>query len=251
MSVLRVAAHVHSTWSYDGEWQLDDLARAFARRGYQAVLMSEHDRTFDDERWEQFGAACSAASAGGALLVPGIEYSDAENLVHVPGWGSPAFLGKDRPTAELLRDARRADAVAVLAHPNRKDAWRSFEPDWLELAGGVEIWNRKVDGWAPGSAGLEVAATAGAGLWPFVGLDFHSARQFFPLAMTTAWDGRTPTVGAVLDALRAGAFAATAFGRPAAQFLHGRGLEMVRAGERVRRPLAKAYRRGRGLAARG
>jgi hypothetical protein len=247
VSVLRVAAHVHSTWSYDGEWELGDLACAFARRGYDAVLMSEHDRTFDAERWEHFRAACGTASAGGALLVPGIEYSDAGNLVHVPVWGADGFLGSERPTGELLRDARAAGAVAVLAHPDRRDAWWTFEPGWLQLAHGVEIWNRKVDGWAPGPSGLALAAHHD--LWPFVGLDFHSARQFFPLAMTAPLDGEL-TVGAVLDVLRAGRLRPSAFGQPAATFSRGRGLEAVRAGERVRRPLARAYRRARSAATR-
>jgi predicted metal-dependent phosphoesterase TrpH len=248
VSAVRVAAHVHSTWSYDGEWELRDLPRAFARRGYDAVLMSEHDRTFDDERWEAFGAACAAASAGGgALLIPGIEYSDAQNLVHVPVWGAPGFLGKDRPTGDLLRAARAAGAVAVLAHPLRRDAWRTFEPSWLELAHGVEIWNRKVDGWAPSAAGLQLAGQHD--LRPFVGLDFHSARQFFPLAMTAPLDSAL-SAEAVLDVVRAGALRAIAFGRPAASFSQGRGLEAVRAGERVRRPLARAYRRARSVATR-
>lgn len=239
MTFARIAAHVHSTWSYDGEWTLEDLSRAFARRGFDAILMSEHDRTFDDERWEAFGAACVAASEVGALLVPGIEYSDAANLVHVPIWGAAAFLGRDRPTGELLRDARDAGAVAVLAHPERRDAWRSFEPDWLELAHGVEIWNRKVDGWAPGAAGL---ALAGKGeLWPFVGLDFHSSRQFFPLTMAAPIDGAL-TTAAVLAALRAGALQPMAFGRSATSFSRGAGLDAVRAGEHLRRPLARAYR---------
>jgi hypothetical protein len=248
MSLVRVAAHVHSTWSYDGEWKLADLARAFARRGYDAVLMSEHDRTFDEERWEAFGAACATASAGGALLVPGIEYSDGANLVHVPVWGADAFLGRDRPTGDLLRAARAVGAVAVLAHPDRRDAWRSFAPEWLALAHGVEIWNRKVDGWAPGAAGLALAARHDR-LSPFVGLDFHSGRQFFPLAMSGPLDGALST-GALLGVLRAGALRPMAFGRSAASFSRGRGLEAVRAGEGVRRPLARAYRRARRVATR-
>ncbi len=247
MSTVRIAAHVHSTWSYDGEWELEDLARAFARRGYDAVLMSEHDRTFDDVRWEAFGDACAAASAGGALLVPGIEYSDARNLVHVPVWGAAGFLGRERPTGDLLRAARDAGGVAVLAHPDRRDAWRTFEPEWLELAHGIEIWNRKVDGWAPGRSGLELAADSG--LTAFVGLDFHSARQFFPLAMTAALD-RPMSADAVLDLVRSGLLRPHAFGRPAAGFLHGRGLDAVRAGEGLRRPLARAVRRARRVTAR-
>jgi hypothetical protein len=242
VTAVRIAAHVHSTWSYDGEWELADLARAFARRGYDAVLMSEHDRTFDDERWPAFREACAAASAGGALLVPGIEYSDAANLVHVPVWGSEDFLGKNRPTGELLRDVRAAGATAVLAHPHRREAWRSFEPEWLTLAAGIEIWNRKVDGWAPSPAGLELAAAHD--LRPFVGLDFHSARQFFPLAMTAPLESEL-SAEAVLRLVQTGAVRPMAFGRSAASFSQGRGLEAVRAGEHVRRPLARAYRRAR------
>jgi predicted metal-dependent phosphoesterase TrpH len=241
VTALRVAAHVHSTWSYDGEWALEDLARAFARRGYDAVLMSEHDRTFDDASWERFCAACSAASACGAVLVPGIEYSDAANCVHVPVWGAPGFLGRDRPTGELLADARAAGGLAVIAHPDRREAWRTLDPEWLELAHGIEIWNRKCDGWAPSRSGLELAA-GGHGLRPFVGLDFHSARQFFPLTMV-APDGGAASVESVLRALRARELEPVAFGSPAGRFAQGRGLEAARASERVRRPLARAYRR--------
>lgn len=246
MSLLRVAAHVHSTWSYDGEWELADLARAFGLRGYGAVLMTDHDRTFDAASWERFGVACAEASAAGALLVPGIEYSDADNRVHVLVWGARRFLGKDRPTGELLADARSAGGIAVIAHPSRRDAWRSIDPRCLELAHGIEIWNRKVDGWAPGAAGLQIAADHG--LLPWVGLDFHSARQFFPLAMTAPSPGE-PCVGGVLALLGAGELRPMAFGRPTASFSRGRGLEVARVGERVRRPLARAYRRVRVLGA--
>ncbi len=31
---VKAAAHVHSDWSYDGSWSLEDIAREFRRRGY-------------------------------------------------------------------------------------------------------------------------------------------------------------------------------------------------------------------------
>ena len=37
-SRVRVAAHVHSDWSYDGTWSLSKIATTFARLGYDAVL---------------------------------------------------------------------------------------------------------------------------------------------------------------------------------------------------------------------
>ena len=83
MRTIRAAAHVHSDWSYDASWALPDLARAFARRGYDVVLMAEHDRGFDAERWAAYRMTCAAASSDRILLVPGMEYEDADNVVPV------------------------------------------------------------------------------------------------------------------------------------------------------------------------
>ena len=87
MKTIRVAAHVHSEWSYDAEWPLPELVGAFRERGYDAVLMAEHDRGFDDARWEAYRAACAEASTPELLLVPGMEYEDSASLVHLPVWG--------------------------------------------------------------------------------------------------------------------------------------------------------------------
>ncbi len=87
--VIRAAAHVHTDWSYDGSWGLEALVAELKRRGYGAVLTAEHDRTFDPERWQRYREACAAAAeAVGIPVVAGIEYSDADNVVHVPVWGS-------------------------------------------------------------------------------------------------------------------------------------------------------------------
>ena len=117
MKTIRVAAHVHSEWSYDAEWPLAELVRAFRDRMYDAVLMAEHDRGFDDARWDAYRAACMEASTEELLLVPGMEYEDSASLVHVPVWGVDLpFLGAARPTEELLRDAKEHDAFTVFAH---------------------------------------------------------------------------------------------------------------------------------------
>jgi predicted metal-dependent phosphoesterase TrpH len=242
---MRVAPHVHSTWSYDGQWALEELSRAFAHRGYGAVLLAEHDRTFDAGRWETYRDACASASASGALLVPGIEYSDAENRVHVPVWGAEEFLGRARPTAGLLADVQAAGGVAILAHPARRDAWRALASEAIALADGVEVWNRKYDGWAPSGVALELARRYG--LTPFVGLDFHTARQFFPLALAGPLEHPVST-GAVLTLLRAGGLTPTAFTRPADRFAHGPAREAARAGELARRTLARTVRQARAAA---
>ena len=144
--------------------------------------MAEHDRGFDDARWEAYRAACAEASTEDLLLVPGMEYEDAASLVHVPVWGVDLpFLGAARPTEELLRDAKAHDAFTVFAHPARRNAFRSFRPEWTPYLDAVEIWNRHYDGIAPYPEGRRFAEEQG--LRAFAALDFHTRRQFFPLAV--------------------------------------------------------------------
>jgi PHP domain len=181
MEVL-AACHVHSKWSYDGSWSLDALSARFSRRGYRILMMTEHDRGFTAARLNEYREACSRASSSKIVVIPGIEYSDAANRVHVLVWGPVPFLGEGLPTSEMLEAVKAAKGLAVLAHPSRRDAWKSFEPSWVDRLLGIEVWNRKYDGWAPSQTAPALLRTASA--IPFVGLDFHTQRQSFPLAMS-------------------------------------------------------------------
>jgi predicted metal-dependent phosphoesterase TrpH len=242
--MIRAAAHVHTDWSYDGSWELEALVAELKRRGYGAVLTAEHDRTFDPERWQRYREACAAAAeAVGIPVVAGIEYSDAENVVHVPVWGvDTPFLGAGRRSDELIAAASEAGAIAVLAHPGRKDAWKRLGPDSFAALAGVEVWNRKYDGWAPGSVGAELATRHS--LVPFFGLDFHTQRQFFPLAMgIDAEAGASP--GELLAALRARRCRPLAFGSEGSRFLSGPGRGAARAAEGARRAARPAVRKVR------
>lgn len=241
MTELRVASHVHSDWSYDGQWSLHQLAEGFGRRGYDAVLMAEHDRGFDAARHARFRAACVHASTPRTLLVAGIEYSDPTNTVHVPVWGDIPFLGEGRDTSDLLRDARAHDAVAVLAHPGRRDALRRLDAADLDLLSGIELWNRKYDGYAPNRGVAELAASRPR-LTPFVSLDFHSARQFHPLAMMVTIDGE-PSEASLCAAMRAGTVRATAFSLPALSLARGPVWPAICGLERVRHGIAVPVRR--------
>jgi len=244
MTTVRAAAHVHSEWSYDASWSLAALAQAFARRRYDVVLTAEHDRGFDEERWQAYRAACAAASDDRVLLVPGMEYEDADNVVHVAVWGDDApYLGHGRATLETLEDARNAGCATVLAHPRRRDAFTRFRPEWAPLLSAVEIWNRHYDGVAPSREGLRLSQEHR--LAPFASLDFHTRRQFFPLAMELELDGAL-SPAAVYEALAAGRFRPDALRVSAMRFTHGppaaaaHGLERAR--RAVRGPLRKLER---------
>lgn len=247
--MIRAAVHVHSDWSYDGSWPLAGLAAELRRRGYGAVLMAEHDRGFDEARWRAYRVACLAASEeAGIPVVAGIEYSDADNAVHVPVWGEELpFLGEARPTGELIEAAVEAGGAAMLAHPERRAAWKRVDEGSLARLVGIEVWNRKYHGWAPGEVAGELCASL-VGAVPFFGLDFHTRRQFFPLAMgIEAEAGASPAdlVGALLERR----CRPLAFGLDGRRFMRGPGFGATRAAERSRRALRPAVRRLR--AARG
>ncbi|HUK26201.1 MAG TPA: hypothetical protein VLV49_16595 [Terriglobales bacterium] len=238
MEVL-AACHVHSNWSYDGKWTLEALSEKFAERGCRVLMMTEHDRGFSRERLREFRQACARVSSEKILLLPGIEYSDAANRVHVLVWGPVPFLGESLPTGEMLRAAAEAGGLAVLAHPTRKEAWKAFEPGWEGHLLGIEAWNRKYDGWAPSDTASALLRRSHA--VPFVGLDFHTHRQFFPLTM--ALDIHSPlTEQSVLDCLQSRRCRARVFGVSLGQNLIRRALPALGVAEQGRRKAASLVR---------
>jgi len=241
---IRLATHVHSSWSYDGSWSLDRLAAAFTRRRYRVVLMAEHSQTFSAAKWLEYREACEQASTPDMLLVPGLEYADADDVLHLPVWGEVPFLGRMPAPGAVAEAVSQAGGIAVLAHPWRRDAWRRIDPAWMAMLSAVEVWNRKYDGWAPRRAACDLAGAAG--LPPFVSLDFHTRRQFFPLAMATVLPGDAVTVEAVYEALRGGRCRPELLGIPATRFGTGGLGAATRAAEQARRTAARAVRRIRG-----
>ena len=241
MEVLAVC-HVHSVWSYDGSWSLEDLSAKFSRQGCRVLMMTEHDQGFSSERLEEYRKACAQASSDKILVVPGIEYSDAANRVHVLVWGNVPFLGENLPTGEMLAAVKAANGVAVFAHPSRRHAWECFEAHWADGLLGIEVWNRKYDGWAPSEASPALLESSGA--VPFVGLDFHTGRQSFPLAM--ALDiSRSVTEESVLECLRSRRCSARAFSASLGQGMARTALPALRIAERSRRTVASIVKRSK------
>ncbi len=235
------APHVHSVWSDDASWSLADIADAFGKRGYRVVLLSEHSRAFAEADLGAYVQACAQASTPEVLLVPGIEYNDPENLVHITVWGDVPFFGHTPQISDLLPKVSGEGGVGVLAHPWRRDAWKRFEPEWAKHLTAVEVWNRKYDGLAPNRRALALARQSG--LAPFASLDFHTSRQFFPLGMELLLDDSAPlSPQSVYQALRNRAFEPRAFRRSARAFAGGPALLALEAVEHTRRLARKPLR---------
>lgn len=210
---MKVVLHAHSTWSYDGHWSLEQLARLFGRLGVDVVMMTEHDTGFDPARFSEYRAACAAASTGRCRLIPGIEYSSPENDIHILTWGLDHFLAEHRPVAETLAAVAEAGGAAIFAHPVRRDAWVRFDPAWVPMLSGIELWNRKSDGLSWGHRARELIERTG--LPATVGVDFHRAKQLYPLLhrFESAPQGE-PLEAHLVTCLRTGRHHPTAFGRP-------------------------------------
>lgn len=237
--VLRIASHIHSAWSDDCSWPLEKLAGTLRRVGFDGALVCDHDRTMTDRRRDRMVAECAEITARGFLMVPGVEYQDAEHVVHLPVFGDLPFYGRGTPLVEILRDSAAAGGVSVFAHPARRSAFERFDSSWAPFLTGIEVWNRKYDGVQPNR--WAASAARRHGLRPFVGLDFHGPRQLYPLALAVHGVS-APTWQPVLDALRAGRFRATAFGLDVASFTEGRLGGMVRRAEVVRKAVAPRVR---------
>lgn len=240
---LLAACHVHSEWSYDGSWSLQALSEKFRSRGCRIVMMTEHDRGFTQARFAEYREACAKASSDEILVVPGIEYSDAANRVHVLVWGLVPFLGEGLPTGEMLKAVHSAGGVAVLAHPSRRDAWKTFETSWADRLLGIEMWNRKYDGWAPSQTAP--ALLQATGTIPFVGLDFHTGKQLFPLGMRLEVPAAISEF-TVLDSLNSRRCTPVAFGLPISQKIARSAFPVLRLAEHSRRKVASLLRQAKG-----
>jgi hypothetical protein len=213
---------------------------------YRSVCVHERSRNGDAwsdaavsefcvrERWRRCEQACAAASTEDMLVVPGIEYSDPSNTVHVLVWGVYEFLGEGLETGDLLKKVAQFNGVAVLAHPDRREAWRRFEMNWVPDILGVEVWNRKTDGWSASENGIRLWKQTGVA--PFAGLDFHRKNQFYPLRMEVEVS-HDAGCEEVFEAIRAGRISPQFRGRDLRQILHDGSGILRPALEKLRRVL--------------
>ena len=148
------------------------------------VLMAEHDRGFDEDRWQRLPRALRRSQRSAALC-----------------WcrASSTRTGQPRPRRRLGRSSlprRRTSqprscsrmrlakgGAAMFAHPERREAWRLLD-DHRRIAissesrsGTASTTAGRRDGWE-----LDLCERH-PGLVPFFGLDFHTRRQLFPMGM--------------------------------------------------------------------
>lgn len=211
MKTLRLAAHIHSEWSDDANWSLSRIRTVLRLLQFDGALMAEHDRGLNEDQRRRHVEACHAASTDSFVFVPGVEYQDSSHRLHVPVYGDIPFYKSGAPVSQILAFSRSEGGFSVLAHPARRNAIAALDPTCFELADGIEVWNRKYDGFRPSMSSLDIATRYS--LRPFVSLDLHDWHQLFIGAMVVPVNGGGPE--RVIEGLRnGGALARVAWWKP-------------------------------------
>jgi hypothetical protein len=126
--------HAHTRWSYDAFLTPGDLGTRAARRGFGAVLVSDHAETLDRERYARLVEECRAVRD--VMMLPGVERSFDGH--HVCAFGLPEWVDGDDP-ATWAAAVRAAGGLVSCAHPIRYR--HEIPPPILAAADLVEVWN--------------------------------------------------------------------------------------------------------------
>jgi hypothetical protein len=165
--------HVHSSYSYDGESTLEEIALLAKRRGYSFIGMTEHSDTFDEDKMRRFTDGCKRFSDSSLLMIPGIEFTCEGNL-HLLGVGVREFTPVKDPIA-VAKFINRQGGIAIVSHPSR---YEYKLPPGLEMEiHGIEIWNAAYDGrFVPNDRSIvlwQALRRRNRTLCPFGGQDLH------------------------------------------------------------------------------
>lgn len=182
-SLLKGAFHVHSNYSKDGEFSIEELARKAKVLGYDFLVLTDHFEDMDEHVMQELIDESRRVTTSYALdIVPGIEIR-LRNKVHMlmVGIESPINPACSQDI-ELLREAAKDNQALIgLAH-------LSHEPDLslseLSKFDFIEGWNRRYDKRFPPTRAFRTAKALSDCC--FVGgLDLHSIDELGLMWMET------------------------------------------------------------------
>lgn len=203
-SWLRGNLHAHTTRS-DGRLEPQAVVAAYAARGYDFLMISDHDIHTSPED-------LAALNAKGLVLIPGNEVSaDGSHILHVNG--RERIAPDPRRQAVLNAIVAENQGFAIIAHPN----WRGqFDHtsitqlrEWVGYEG-VEIYNGvigRLDGSPYATNKWDMLLSEERRVWGFANDDSHWDTDF-ALGWNMAF-AKEKTAPAILDALRRGCFYAS------------------------------------------
>ncbi len=200
---LRGNLHTHTTAS-DGRRPLQAVVDDYAARGYDFLMISDHDVYSDPDTL----AACDAR---GMTLLPGNEISrGGPHLLHV---GATGFVEPDPDRQRVIDAIGGAGGFAVVNHPNWQGAFDhcplASMQAWTGYAG-MEIYNGvigRLDGSPYATNKWDMLLAQGRRIWGFANDDSHGADD-----VGLGWNrvySRDRTAAGLVEAMRQGCFYAS------------------------------------------
>jgi len=200
---LKVNLHAHTTMS-DGKCTRQQVVDDYADRGYDALMVADHDVTTLVEDYMKLDSR-------GLLLIPGNEISaNGQHLLHVNGT-IPIRPIPQRQT--VIDNASKEDDFVIVNHPNFGDNFdhcpMRLLRQWTGYVG-IEIYNGIVNlatGNPYATDKWDMLLSEGRRIWGLANDDSHS-----PETIGTGWNevfARQRTAEDVLEAILAGRFYAT------------------------------------------
>jgi len=197
---LKGNLHTHTTNS-DGPHSPQATVRAYAQRGYDFLMLSDHDHLTGVEGLDPHGM----------ILVPGNEIT--ANGPHVLHVGARSVLAPYTDRQQVFDAIQAEGGLAVCNHPNWESSFNHCPQEMLaEWNGyiGIEIYNGVVE-WLDGNPSAtdrwDRLLASGKRIWGFAHDDCHRAED-----LGIAWvmlQSRERTAEAVVDGLRHGRFYAS------------------------------------------
>lgn len=202
---LRGNLHAHTTKS-DGRRPPQEVIDDYAQRGYDFLMISDHDVFMSEEDLLQFDAR-------GMVLIPGNEISrGGSHLLHVNA-GTHVSSDPQRQTV-LDEIALDADSFSIICHPNWQAQFdhASIQQllDWAGYAG-IEIYNGvigRLDGSPYSTNKWDMLLSQGRRCWGYAHDDSHRDT----LDMELGWNmvlAKEKSRDAIVAALRGGGFYAS------------------------------------------
>lgn len=152
--------HIHSNFSFDGLNSIREIAEWAKNQGLDFIILTEHDRDFSQEKFDNYVMECKKNSKG-ICIVPGIEYSFKvqKQLVHTNILGVNSFIEDNVQFKNLgifLEDVRDRGGISILNHP--LDILDLVPEELLFCFDLIEIWNTKYDhDYSPNLKNLKIA----------------------------------------------------------------------------------------------
>jgi hypothetical protein len=173
---MKLMIHAHTTFSGDGELKPAQLGRLARKRGFDAVLVSDHFESLREQTFSQLVAECRQVRD--CLMVPGYERSF--RGYHVLALGVDQWFA-DREIQKWAEKVRSAGGITAIAHPSRYN--HVIPTDILESCDAVEVWNSKF--FYDGELGPNPRAyrLLGSRRYPLCSQDLHGKRHASPVGV--------------------------------------------------------------------